>query len=146
MSVGRICTREVDLADLDESVQVTAERMRTRNVGTLMVTDEEKRPIGIVTDRDLAMRVVAKGLDSASTLVSQVMSALPDTVTENTPIEAAISLMRRGSHRRLPVVDDNGCLLGLVSLDDILDLLSEEFQEIGKLVRKEGSRVLEASR
>lgn len=145
MSVGRICTREVDLADLEESVQVAAERMRTRNVGTLVVIDEEKRPIGIVTDRDLALRVVGTGLDSASTLVSQVMSALPDTVTEDTPIEAAISLMRRGSHRRLPVVDDSGHLLGLVSLDDILDLLSEEFQEIGRLVRKEGSRVLEAS-
>ena len=142
MSVGRICTRSVDLADPDESVQSAASRMNTRNVGTLVVVDDQKCPIGIITDRDLAVRVVAKGLDPNSTIVESVMSPTPDSVKESTPIESAIAAMRAGPHRRLPVVDDESKLIGLVSLDDILDLLSEEFVEIGKLIRKESPNAL----
>ena len=142
MTVGRICTRSVDLADCDESAQVAASRMNTRNVGTLVVIDDQKRPIGILTDRDLAIRVVGKGLDPNSTSVESVMSASPDCIEENAVIESAITLMRRGSHRRLLVVDGDGKLIGLLSLDDILDLLSEEFEEIGKLVREESPNSL----
>ena len=116
--------------------------MNTRNVGTLVVIDEEKRPSGILTDRDLAIRVVGKGLDPNTTSVADVMSGSPDRVTEETSIESAIGTMRRGAHRRLLVVDDEDRLVGLLSLDDILDLLSEEFEEIGKLVRKESPNAL----
>ena len=142
MSVGRICVRTVDLADLDETAQVAGSRMNTRNVGTLVVIDDQKSPVGIVTDRDLAIRVVGKGLDPNTTMLESVMSGLPDSVTENTSIESAIATMRRGPYRRLPVVDDQNRLIGLLSLDDVLDLLSEEFEEIGKLVRREGPNAL----
>ncbi len=142
MTVGRICTRSVDLADRTETAQVAASRMNTRNVGTLVVIDDEKRPVGILTDRDLCIRVVAKGLDPNTATVESVMSPSPDCVKEDGVIETAITLMRRGSHRRLLVVDDDGRLLGLLSLDDILDLLSEEFEEIGKLVREESPNAL----
>lgn len=137
MSVGQICVRDVDLADPNEAVQIAARRMNSRNVGTLMVLDIESRPIGILTDRDLAIRVVGKGLDPIETTVRDVMSKAPDCVRETTPIETALSHMRATPCRRLPVVDDDGKLVGLVSLDDILDLLSEEFSEIGQLVRHE---------
>ena len=63
MSVGRICVREVDLAESAESVQVAARRMNSRKVGTLMVQNKADEPIGIITDRDLAIRVVGEGLD-----------------------------------------------------------------------------------
>jgi CBS domain-containing protein len=116
--------------------------MNTRNVGTLVVIDTHKSPIGIVTDRDLAMRVVGQGLDPNTTTIESVMSALPETISEDTSIEAAIAAMRRGPHRRLPVVDIHNQLVGLLSLDDILNLLSEEFEEIGKLVRREAPNVL----
>ena len=142
MSVGRICTREVDVADLSETAQIAANRMNARNVGTLIVIDEAKNPIGIITDRDLALRVVGKGLDPNTTTVEMVMSTLPDSVTEETTIEAAIAIMRRGPYRRLPVVDQQNQLIGLLSLDDVLMLLSEEFQEIGQLVGKEGPAAL----
>ena len=142
MSVGRICTRTVDTAECDESAQVAASRMNSRNVGTLVVLDEEKHPIGVLTDRDLAVRVVAKGLDPASTSVGSLMTGAPETVTEDTAIEAALATMRRGPHRRVLVVNDQGELAGLLSLDDILELLSEEFTDIGKLVRGEGPNAL----
>ena len=142
MSVGRICTRTVDTADYDESAQVAASRMNSRNVGTLVVLDDEKHPIGILTDRDLAIRVVSKGLDPVSTRVGSLMTGTPETVSEDTAIEAALAMMRRGPHRRVLVVNDQRQLVGLLSLDDILELLSEEFAEIGKLVKGESPNAL----
>lgn len=137
MTVGRICTREVDLVDADESVQTAAERMNSRNVGTLVVLDEESHPVGIITDRDLAIRVVGKGLDPIQTMVADIMTRFPYNVSEDTPIEMALSKMRAGGFRRLPVVDEAGKLIGVLTLDDILDLLCSEFSDIGKLLKKE---------
>ncbi|KAA5539738.1 CBS domain-containing protein [Roseiconus nitratireducens] len=140
MSVGRICTREVDLAETGESVQDAANRMGERRVGSLVVIDDDRSPVGIVTDRDIAIRVAGRGLDPAMTEVAAIMTELPESVREDTPIETAIRIMRSGPYRRLPVVDDQEHLLGLITLDDVLDLLCEEFEEIGELLRKEGPR------
>ena len=137
MSVGRICIRDVDLAEPNESVQIAARRMNSRKVGTLMILDSNSRPVGILSDRDLAIRVVGEGLNALETTVHDVMSKAPESVCEDTAIEAALCRMRAGPYRRLPVVDNDGKLVGIVSLDDILDLLSEEFNEIGRLVRHE---------
>jgi CBS domain-containing protein len=137
MSVGRICQRHVDLAEPEETVRMAAERMRQRSVGTLVVLDEERRPAGIVTDRDLVLRVIAAGLDPEETLVKDVMTEAPRTVTDETPIEDTVALMRSGAFRRVPVVDVEGQLAGLVSVDDVLALLAEEFTSIGELLRKE---------
>lgn len=138
MSVGEICIRQVDLADAEESIQVAAARLRDRCVGSLMVCDKGGRPIGILTDRDVAIRVIAECLDPAETLVEDVMSVAPTCVTESTSIEAALAAMRRGPHRRLPVVNDAGELVGVICLDDILDTLAQEFRQIGGLLRREG--------
>ena len=137
MTAGRICTREVDLVDHNESVQVAAERMNSRNVGTLIVLDEESHPIGMLTDRDLALRVVGKGRDAIETTVCDIMTRFPYNISEDTSIEAALTKMRSGGFRRLPVVDQEGKLIGVLTLDDILELLCEEFTEIGKLIQKE---------
>src|SRR5437868_3926118 len=140
MSVGRICQREVDLAEAGESVQVAAERMHQRAVGTLVVVDEWQHPIGIVTDRDLAVRVLAGGKDPQLTEVQEVMTRQLHFVMEETPIEDALKLMRSGRFRRLPVVDRSGKLAGLVAADDIICLLSEELGEIGQLLERESPR------
>ena len=137
MSVKRICVREVDMADPHETVQVAARRMHDRKVGSLVVCSELKEPIGMLTDRDLAVRVVAEGRDPGSTQVVDVMSDHPQNVQEDTPIENALRLMRAGPFRRLPVVADDGTLVGLVTLDDVLQLLTEEFHQIGSLLSRE---------
>jgi CBS domain-containing protein len=93
--------------------------------------------VGILTDRDLAMRVVAEVKDPNTTMVALVMTREPECVNENAPVEGAISTMRAASCRRLPVVDDQERLVGLVTLDDIIGLLSEEFREIGTLLWNE---------
>jgi CBS domain-containing protein len=142
MSAGRICVREVDTAEVSESVQAAADRMNSRNVGTLLVLNPLQQPLGIVTDRDLAVRVVAKGKDAFSTTVGDVMTLFPKTIREDTPIEQAITVMRSGPYRRLPVVDHAGKLVGLLSIDDIFNLLAEEFREIGALLKAERPEVL----
>jgi CBS domain-containing protein len=142
MSVGRICVRTVDVAKMNESVSVAARRMHARNVGTLIVVDEDRHPLGLVTDRDLVVRVLAESRDSGETTVGEVMSRLPHTVNEETPIEEAMGVMRAGPYRRVPVVSRDGRLVGILSLDDILDLLAEEFGEIGRLLRKESPQSL----
>lgn len=142
MSVGRICRREVHLADLDESVQTAAKRMRDRRVGTLLVCDPEGLPLGIVSDRDLCARVLADGRDPRRTKVSEVMTRDPVTVRASLPIEDALKQMRSLAVRRLPVVDDQDQLVGVLSLDDVLSLLAEEMREIGELVdRQEPVRI-----
>jgi CBS domain-containing protein len=137
MSVGRICVREVDKASLDESVVVAAERMHQRAVGTLVVVNKSSQVVGILTDRDLVSRVLAKGICSPGMTVRDVMTVAPKTATIDTPIETALLVMRSGRFRRLPVVDSSGKLLGLVTLDDILMLLAEEFMQIGRLLKRE---------
>jgi CBS domain-containing protein len=137
MSVGRICIRSVDVADMNESASVVASRMHARNVGTLVVVDSDQRPLGIVTDRDLTVRVIAECRDPLQTTVGQIMSRLPRMVREEAPIEEALGIMRCGPYRRLPVVDRDRRLVGLLSLDDILDLLAEDFGQIGKILEKE---------
>jgi len=137
MSVGRLCVREVDLVDAGESVWQAAVRMQSRAVGTLVVLNQSKEPIGLITDRGLVERVLAKQRNPSETLVSDVMTTPPKVIHEDASIESALSLMRSGRFRRLPVVDDNRKLVGLVSLDDVLMLLAEEFKDIGQLLERE---------
>ena len=142
MAVGRICVREVDLAEIDESAQVAAQRMHDRNVGTLIVANAQRKAIGIVTDRDLAVRVVAKGRNPVETTVGEVMTTDLKTVEEQSSLEDALRVMRSGPFRRVPVTDSGGTLVGLLSVDDVLDLLRQEFNEIGQLLERESPRGL----
>ena len=145
MSVGRICTRVVDLADQEETIQTAAQRLQERNVGTLVILDRRKKPVGILTDRDLVVRAMALGSDPRQTIVGEVMTRNIKTIADTAPIEQALALMRLGRFRRLPVTGLDGTLVGLVSFDDILSLLSEEFSQIGTLVEQEILPKTEAS-
>lgn len=142
MTIGKICQRDVDLADCHESARVAAERMEARNVGSLVVLDREESPIGILTDRDLALRVVARGRNPDEVLVDDVMTPFPDTVQCDTPIENVLELMRVHGVRRLPVVESDEQLIGIVSLDDILLLLAQEFAQVRQLLEKSSPRAV----
>lgn len=137
MSVSKICVRDVDVISPDESAMVAARRMHSRKVGTLVVVDNEARPVGIVTDRDLTIRVLAEGRDGATTPIRNVLTRSLRTVHEDDAIEDALGAMREGPFRRIPVVNDDGKLVGLLSLDDVLELLAEEFACIGRLLEAE---------
>jgi CBS domain-containing protein len=137
MSAGRIATRVTYTAEPGETVRAGAARMRGERVGSLVVLDEGKRPVGILTDRDVAVRCVGAGLDPDATKVSQVMSTPVCSVHEDTPIESTLKIMAGARVRRCAVLDSDGALVGLISLDDVLDLLTEELGTIGALVREQ---------
>jgi CBS domain-containing protein len=137
MSALRYCNPQVDVISPEESVQTAAGRMHARKVGTLVVVDHERVPIGIVTDRDICVRVVAERKDAAGTSVGEIMTQCPETVREQTPLEDALRRMRVGAFRRLPVVDSRKQLVGLLSLDDVLRVFAHDFSQIERLMEQE---------
>jgi CBS domain-containing protein len=136
MSVGRICNRSVHLVAPDETIHQAACRMRDHAVGMLVAVDDTGRPIGVVSDRDLAIRALADG-HAVDAPVATVMTMNPRTIAEEAPLETVLSLMRYGGVRRLPVVDRHGKLAGLVALDDVMSLLAEELTMIGGLLARQ---------
>jgi CBS domain-containing protein len=136
MSAGRICSRVVATALPDEWVRVAANRMAEHDVGTLVVVDANgsREAIGIVTDRDIAIRCVAGGLDPDKTPVSAIMTQPLRVIDQNMPIEHAILRMAEAGARRLVVTDKDDQLVGILSLDDIVGLLVEEVAPIGRLL------------
>ncbi len=141
MSVGRICTRTVATASPSETVAEVARRMAEYNVGTVAVVNESRTPVAIITDRDVTLRAVAAGHDPESTPVSVIMTREVRTVDEALPIEQALRTMAEAGTRRLLVTGEEGKLVGLVALDDVLELLVEEAESIGQLLRKELPRI-----
>lgn len=134
MSVGRICVRSVQVAEPGESVRAIAQRMAEAGTGTVVVLDADRRAVGMLTDRDIALRCVAKGLDPEVTEVASVMSQPITSVRESTPIEDALGRMLGARSRRLVVTDEASRLVGLLALDDVLALLAEEARTIGRLL------------
>lgn len=143
MAIGEICSREVLFARRDESVAAAARQMRESHVGCLVVADEDggKRvPVGILTDRDITVAVVAPGLDAEVILVGDVMSAELLSVQEDAGIAETVELMRLRGIRRLPVTDADGALVGLIAADDILSLLAEEISGLAGMISREEKR------
>lgn len=134
MSVGKICVRAVHTAEAGETLRAAGARMRDHAVGCLVVVDRKGLPAGIVTDRDLMLRCVAEDDSPDAVSVAQAMSTPVVSVHESTPIEDALAQMVSAGVRRLPVVDSSGKLVGILALDDVLDLLSEEVTSVGRLL------------
>ena len=140
MTVGEICNREVIVIQRDGTTLEAAKLMRQYHVGAVIVIEKQNDrqiPIGIVTDRDLVVEVLAPELDNAVITVGDIMSPEIFTIQENTATYEAIEYMRRKTIRRLPVVDESGELVGIFTLDDVLELLAVELQDLAKLVRYE---------
>ncbi|HSR40902.1 MAG TPA: CBS domain-containing protein [Longimicrobiales bacterium] len=143
MSAGRICSRVVATASPSESVRLAAQRMTEHNVGTLVVLNGQGKVVGILTDRDVMTRCVAPELDPSTTSVGDVMSESPRTVHESTPIEEVLDRMASTGVRRLVVTGDSADMIveGVISLDDVIELLVEEATAIGKILEKEEPRL-----
>jgi len=140
MPVSEICNREVIIVQRDETVLEAAKLMRQHHVGDVVVVEDRngiRIPVGIVTDRDLVMEIMAMGLDQTVIRVGDIMEQELVTVKGSTGIFEAVQFMRHKTVRRLPIVDEKGGLIGILTLDDLLELLSEEFLAIAKLVNYE---------
>ena len=129
MSIERFCTRNVVTVHPSATVATAAARMATENGGALVVVDDHK-PVGIVTDRDLVLRVLAKGHAADTTEVRDVMTSDPVCISADASLEGAISRMKSHRFRRLIVVNKAQEVVGIMALDDILALLVEERQAL----------------
>ncbi|PXW85753.1 CBS domain protein [Nitrosomonas sp. Nm84] len=140
MTVGEICNREVIVIQRDATIVEAARLMRQYHVGAVIVVDkhsDRQIPVGIVTDRDLVVEVLATELDETVITVGDIMTPEVFTVKESASTHDAIELMRRKTSRRLPVVNETGELVGILTLDDALQIVSEELLDLAKLVRYE---------
>lgn len=143
MAIGEICNRETVFTTRGSSVGDAARLMREHHVGDLVVVDEKagKRiPVGILTDRDLVVEILAKDVDINTVNVGDIMSNDLVTARETDAIYDTLQHMRAKGIRRLPVVDSGGGLVGIVSVDDILDLLADELTALARLVSREQAR------
>lgn len=141
MSAGTVCSRVVVFATPLETVYDAACRMLDHNVGTLVVVDADRKPIGLLTDRDIVLRCVAQNRWAAYTSVDEVMTTALRTVPESLSIEDALHVMRSAGVRRLIVTAEDGRLTGILSLDDILERLAEDTVGIGELLRREAPAI-----
>jgi CBS domain-containing protein len=143
MSVGQFCIHEVVTVTPTTLVRVAAEHMAAKKVGALVVLDDGK-PVGILTDRDLVVRAIARGYPPDLTEVRAVMTPNPICIAADAPLAGALERMQFYHIRRLVVVNDAQETVGIISLDDILELLAEERQTlaaVGEVMRAVRSEI-----
>jgi CBS domain-containing protein len=143
MKVGDICTREVHLANARQPLADAAREMRDHHIGALVVVepgDDKRRPIGILTDRDIVLGQLARSADLFCLTVGDVMTRNPLWVTADMSVFGAIAALNGRSVRRAPVLDRAGALIGFVTLDDLLPVIGAEVAAIGKLMGSQARR------
>lgn len=142
MAIGEICSGDVVFVARNESCAQAARLMREHHVGSLVVVQQNERrvPVGMLTDRDLAVGVMALGLDPEKTIVEAAMRPDVAVVREDEGIGRAIALMRNGGVRRLPVVDETGALVGILAADDLIELFADEMSGLAAMLAKSPRR------
>lgn len=144
MRIDQICTRSVSCIDRKASLVDAARQMRRDHVGDLVVVEQRAGkpiPLGVLTDRDIVVGVLAKEADHFRTLeAGDVVTGTLVTATEEEDLRAVLHRMRSFGVRRVPVVDAHGALTGLLSVDDILPALSDEVAEVAFLVARQARR------
>jgi len=149
-TIGTVCSRAVAFTTREATVGAAAKLMRENHVGSIVVVEQmnggKRLPVGIVTDRDLVVEVLAPGLDAETITVGDIMAAELVTVRENEGLLETMEIMRYKGVRRIPVVDDAGQLIGIASIDDLLEVLAEEMTELAKIVAREQAHEAQARR
>ena len=138
MTISEACNREVIIMQRNESVMEAAKLMRRHHVGDIIVVDERngnRIPVGIVTDRDIIVEIMATELDPKVITVGDIMTPELFTAKKSMELFEAIQFMRSKSIRRLPVVNEADELIGILTLDDVLELLAEEMLNLTKLIK-----------
>ena len=146
MRISDICTRHVFHVPSVTSIRDAAEKMRKCHVGALVVVDNpngKRIPIGIVTDRDIVMEVVAPGIDPQSLTVGDVMSRQTACCAETDDLLQAIEVMRKRGVRRLPVLDAKGSLVGMVTADDVVGGITRELHDLSHALVHEQVREMQ---
>jgi CBS domain-containing protein len=148
MKAGELCNRQVVIASPELSVVDAARRMREHHVGDLIIVEPANggnEPVGIVTDRDLVLEVLADNAAQATSMrVAAVMTCELVTAREEDDVADILRTMRRSGVRRMPVVNTEGSLEGILTYDDLLEWFVEELEGLVAVV--EGERRVEEKR
>lgn len=143
MSVAEFCNREVVIVEKTESIRKAIQLMRSYHVGDVIVVEKRNgvtAPVGILTDRDIVVEILAEDVDFDTVNIGDVMSYELVTLDDKTEIMDAIKTLCSRGVRRAPVVDGEGHLVGVLTVDDILSLVAEQLADIAKLITKEQSK------
>lgn len=143
MNIGAICSRETIIASPKDSVSVAAQLMLQYNVGSLVVVETDgkgNKPVGIVTDRDIVLKTIARNLQVSEVMLGDIMTAKLLTAKETDDVYEMLKKMRAKVVRRIPVVDEDGYLKGILTIDDLLEFFNKEMGEIVSLFKKEQAR------
>jgi CBS domain-containing protein len=144
MNAGELCNRDVVVAYRDTRLVEAARLMREHHVGSLVIVVDrtsERIPVGILTDRDIVVAVIAKELDPRGLTVGDVIHAGGVLVVrEQDGVAEALRVMREKGVRRVPVVTKSGALAGILAVDDLLEVASEELESFVRTVRQERAR------
>lgn len=143
MNVGDICNPLVVVAYKEMSVAEAARLMREQHVGCLVVvedTNEGKAVVGLLTDRDIVLSVVACDLQAQTMTVGDIMTTDLVTVRGDDALADVLHGMRQGGVRRVPVVSERGILQGIITLDDVLAIMTNELDDLVRAVSREQKR------
>ena len=147
LAVNLICSPNVATVAATEDVAKAAALMRAQHVGDLVVVESRNNatvPIGILTDRDIVVGVIAKRIAPEAVTVRDTMTRNPLTVREDASVEFALREMRRYGVRRAPVVRANGDLVGMITIDDVIQHLAVQMSRLADLIRLEQDAELRA--
>lgn len=145
LKIRDVAVHEPVTARPTDSIGICARRMHDEHVGCLVVVEEsdgDAFPVGVLTDRDIAIEVVAFGLDPATMTAGDVMSERPAVVEEDDDLLDALAHMRERGVRRLPVVRPDGALSGMLALDNLLEALGEEIDGVLGVMRAQRTKEL----
>jgi CBS domain-containing protein len=149
MQLKDLCVFDVACCTREISVSAAARLMREHHTGDLVVidnADEEREPVGIVTDRDIVVEVLAQGRNPEKTTVGDIMSKQVVIAAGSEDAEQALQRMVAHGVRRIPVVDDEQYVMGIVTLDDMLRIHAEQATSLAHVISKEQSREQRARR
>ncbi|WP_435605494.1 CBS domain-containing protein [Pseudomonas knackmussii] len=139
MAIGEYCNRDVVIAAPTESILTAAQLMRDYHVGDLVLAEQVEhdryRPVGIVTDRDIVLEIVANDETEPERIpVGDIQLRNLITAKDSEDLFDVIGRMREFGIRRMPVVDAQGLLVGIVSADDLLGVLADNLRDLSRLV------------
>lgn len=140
MNIGECCNREVVIGEKQMTITGIAGLMRKHHVGDLVIVEKRNgatRPVGIVTDRDLVLEILAQEVLPGEVTAGDVMSLNIDTVRQEEGIWETLERMRDLGVRRMPVVDGEGSLVGLITLDDLMEMFTEAMDNMTALIKSE---------
>lgn len=141
MNIGQLCQREVVTTRQGDELCAAAQLMRTKHVGFLVVVEPadggRQRVVGVITDRDIVIAVLAREVDTHELRVGDVMTREPLLAEQTQPVESVVCLMREVGVRRVPVIDKDGYLAGVLSIDDVLEVMAEQLVNIADSLRSE---------